>query len=444
MVISGNYAYYLSFTHLTIVDISNPSSIAVVAEYEIPLYIGDTGDIEFSNGYLYIGHSSGLFFVDVTTPSSPSFAGEIVSGSGFMYSLLLKGEYLFAESSTHISGSQITIVDTSIPGSPSVIKDMDAYGICLDVVVQDSYAYLADGYGGIKIVDVTDPASPVLLSQAETEDYADHLNVSGNTLYVSNTDVTLFDVSNPYMPVNKGDIATHVWAQEIAVSGNYVYVADMPWALTVLDGTNPDDVSVAFHMEPAPTGSPDPGATSTPVNGASPPPPTPSPVPHPNYWRSKSISIENDYAYLCVDREPKIRIVNISSPASPVESGAYNGIYDAEDIFVSGNYAYIASLNDNFQILDVSNPLSPVLAGVQQGIDGEMIEVVVAGNYAYLLINDDVNRILKVDVSDPSSPLFDQELSLGERTSYNLFVKDNYLYVANGWDSSMLLIYRIE
>lgn len=451
MVVSGDYAYYIYFEHLTVVDISNPSSIFLVAEYDVPIYIGSTGDIEFSNGYLYVGHSTGLFSVDVTTPSSPSFAGEIIARRGFMYSLHLKDQYLYAQCSSHTSGSRLTIVDTSIPGSPSIVTIIDGYGSCLDVVVQDSYAYLADGYGGIKIVDISDPASPVLLSGAETGEYASHLDISGNHLYVSNIGVTGFDVSNPLQPVNNGTIDTHVRAQEITASGNYVYVADWPWALTVLDGTNPDAVSVAYHMEPdptnTPTATPDPNATTTPGGTAesSPPPPTPTPIPHPNYWLSKSISIENNYAYLCVDREPIVRIVNISSPTQPVETSTYNGMHDAEDIFVSGDYAYITSLDDyNLQILNISNPSSPVLTGTLRRTEGEALEVFVSGNYAYLLINDDIDSILKVDVSNPSSPVIEQELLLGARDSFNLFVKDNYLYVANGYDSSMLLIYRIE
>ena len=58
-------------------------------------------------------------------------------------------------------------------------------GEALDVKVAGNRAYLALGYGGLVILDVSNPASPVWLGGYDTGGYALGVAVSGNHIFVA-------------------------------------------------------------------------------------------------------------------------------------------------------------------------------------------------------------------------------------------------------------------
>ena len=78
-------------------------------------------------------------------------------------------------------------------------------------------------------------------------------------------------------------------------------------------------------------------------------------------------------------------------------------------IFVSGNYAYVASYDSNaLEIVDISNPASPTHKGnIANGSGGALLNgpygVFVSGNYAYVTSYDS-NALEIMDISNPASP----------------------------------------
>ena len=82
-------------------------------------------------------------------------------------------------------------------------------------------------------------------------------------------------------------------------------------------------------------------------------------------------------------------IVDISNPTSPTLAGSYDtAVYALLNVAVAGNYAYVADCRNGLVIVDISNPSSPTLAG-SYDTAGFACGVAVAGNYAY--IADDNN-----------------------------------------------------
>ncbi|HQT96148.1 MAG TPA: hypothetical protein PK435_16090, partial [Thermoanaerobaculaceae bacterium] len=70
------------------------------------------------------------------------------------------------------------------------------------VVVVGTVAYLADGDGGLVLVDVANPAVPMQLGAYDTAGIAWDVAVSGTLAYVADYDVglTIIDVANPAAP----------------------------------------------------------------------------------------------------------------------------------------------------------------------------------------------------------------------------------------------------
>src|SRR3989304_1576552 len=74
-------------------------------------------------------------------------------------------------------------------------------------------------------------------------------------------------------------------------------------------------------------------------------------------------------------------------------------ISDAQQIFVSGNYAYTTVNSDILQIFDISNPSAPIALGSYDALaPGMALDVAVSGNYAY--VADNAGGLRVVDVSN--------------------------------------------
>jgi hypothetical protein len=96
------------------------------------------------------------------------------------------------------------------------------------VTVAGPYAYVADSYGGLQVIDVSDPARPQWVGGYDTSGSAQGVAVSGNYAYVADSygGLQVIDVSNPANPCRVGSYNTPGVAVDVAVSGHYAYVAE--------------------------------------------------------------------------------------------------------------------------------------------------------------------------------------------------------------------------
>ncbi|GMU81470.1 MAG: hypothetical protein AMXMBFR47_13410 [Planctomycetota bacterium] len=107
---------------------------------------------------------------------------------------------------------------------------------------------LADLYGSVYFVNVTDPANPVLLSEFDPthEAYsggAGAIRVVGTTVYVLTTSLAIIDASNPSAPVELWSVMNSS-GYDIAVANNRIYIvgAGEPYGTGVMgiwDVTDP-------------------------------------------------------------------------------------------------------------------------------------------------------------------------------------------------------------
>jgi DNA-binding beta-propeller fold protein YncE len=97
------------------------------------------------------------------------------------------------------------------------------------VAVAGNYAYVADMYGGLRVIDISDPQSPQEVGHYDDPGHlALGVAVSGNAVYVADADsgLRVVDVSNPQSPQEIGHYETPSLAAGVTVGGGYVYVAD--------------------------------------------------------------------------------------------------------------------------------------------------------------------------------------------------------------------------
>ena len=178
----------------------------------------------------------------------------------------------------------------------------------------------------------------------------------GDYAYVAGGDSGFFvvDVSDPSAPFLVGSLDDL----------GYVFsVAATPDGIVCIGDTHPNQVRVLDVQDP-----------TLPFELGS------LPVPG-NPW---SISIAMDYAYVACGGYG-LRVLDLASPAAPVEVGVYNDPPSAVvDVELSGGYAFLADLHRMNPIVDVGVPTAPVSScpGTITGPGGRAIAI--AGDCTFL------------------------------------------------------------
>ena len=249
-VIYGNYAYAGNGLFLTVLDISNPSSPSVVREIVLTGSSLDENEMLVADGYLYVPQWSNLTIYSLSDPSNPTEVARLPV-TGILYgSMELVGNLLYAAAWT----SGMMIIDVSSPSAPALVGSLPAPlfngnpDMGRDVTVFTSgpstYAYVAYYYTGTQVLDVTNPASPSLVTTLTLENGVESIGRVGDTLVAGGGDgVTLYDLANPAAPTLVTtwlpSATEDFYVEWVTLSGTMAYVCDGYLGLMVLDLSTP-------------------------------------------------------------------------------------------------------------------------------------------------------------------------------------------------------------
>ena len=147
------------------------------------------------------------------------------------------------------------------------------------------------------------------------------------------------------------------------------------------------------------------------------------------YWDgAEDVVVTGDFAYVAAGPSG-LRIVDVTNPAGPLEVGFYDTPGSATGLAVSGNYAYVADEGARLPVVDITNPSVPFEAGFYYS-PGGALGVVVSGNYAYVAAGYWGLRV--VNIANPAAPT---EVGFYDTpgNAQDVAVAGNYAYVADGW-----------
>ncbi len=158
ITLGGHYAYIIADRGLVIVDLDQPTSPQLAAT--LPLSDGRATALQFR--YLFVTDGNGLSVVDVTNPADPS----LVEGAGVP---LANAQRIYvARTYAYVAAGVegLAIIDVWKPEQPRLVQMFNAGGQLTDtrdVIVASTnaslFAYVADGAGGIKVLQLTSPDS---------------------------------------------------------------------------------------------------------------------------------------------------------------------------------------------------------------------------------------------------------------------------------------------
>ncbi len=410
----GNTIYVADGSHgLQIIDISTPAAISYIT-------YGTTGSahsvtLSSDDNTLYVVDGYGLKIIDTSTPGSPSLIAtyDMLDVSTQALTLSSDGSTAYIADFERVSlisepavfETNFHIFDVSTSTSPSLIATYNTTGLLEDIAVSSfsNTAYIAKGDFGMDIIDISTPSSPILISTYSAT--ADEITLSsdGDTAFIlSHTDLSLriLDVSTPSLPSLIGTYVFSDYPRELSLSpdGNMAYVS-------VDDGLYVIDVSVRSKALVATLDTP-------------------------SYAVQNTLSPDGNTAYVA-DGYSGLQVIDISAPSSPSIISNYDTTY-ATGVSLSpdGNIAFVADAL-GLKLIDVSSSSSLSLIG-SYGTSGTTSGVALSpdGNTAY--IADQQNGVLIIDVSIPSFPsLISSYNTLGSAWSLTLSSDGNIAYVAD-------------
>jgi prepilin-type N-terminal cleavage/methylation domain-containing protein len=269
--------------------------------------------------------------------------------------------------------------------------------------------------------------------------------VSGNYLYAIDANLNslvISDISNPAAPVYKGKIvdgagdASLYNPSAVFVSGNYAYVT-ASGALEIIDVSDP--------QHPVHAGKIFDGEGSN------------TNFPHGAYLSSpSSVFVSGNYAY--VTGSNAVEIVDVTVKTSPVhKSSIINGytfnskiasLYSPVSVFVSGNFAYVASQGSNaLQLVDISSSTHPIPTGKVTYTDDSIMNapraVYVLGNFAYVACAGDGSNLDIVDISSSTKPLHKGNLLVHSGlldSPRSIYVSGSYAYIASAANNVLEIV----
>ncbi len=387
---------------LQVVDFSPTPVDGEVLDYEV---IGSfetetrgSYSVELLDDHVYMAVAeNGLQKIDVTNPREPIHKLTVnspVSGDAVFYdsnyTYLLDGD-----SGLFTGDSGLFIFDSSLPSYLSRTGYVVIDGTSHDIAVSGDQAYIANGGGGLRIVDVSTKSTPDLLNTIPTTGtamaVATYEKDASKNACVANGNTNpylLIDVTDPLNPGTPKAADTTGFtpgtAVDVAVHGNYAYYAD-ELGLKIVDLSDPESPSVVAEKDT-------PGVA----------------VAVAIYEKESQI-----YAFIA-DSTQGIIIENVTDPLAipttvavipPPDTGSYN------HIDIQTHYAFAASGKNGITAFDITDPENPEsVATYSTKSSAEQISAFVKDNTIYTAVAEKynglvINKVSETTEQDPAAPL---------------------------------------
>lgn len=273
-------------------------------------------------------------------------------------------------------GPTVRIVDVADPAAPVVRGSYTFPQNVYCVRTAGSVAYAAVDFYGLGILDVSDPAAPALLGSFRTAGQALSVDVaaSTSTAVVANrlSGVEVIDVSDPAAPVSRGEYFTEGYATDVITIGPFAYVADRPGGLTIIDLSKPGE----------------PEAES--VRGMTERPATVAAV-------RRDPAAPGATLAAVVSTDTLLEMFDVTDPSAPAPIGTYRHPdrpaagrnIAAPRARFEGPLAFIADVHPPFllQVVDLSDPSRPALAAAYAP-SGPPRDVAVEGSLVLVAVGE--------------------------------------------------------
>ncbi len=198
----NSYVYTIvrsrEYAAVRIIDVSTPSNPVIVGLYSYPpmSFTSLMTTLAFKGNYMYVSNYANqtVDVVDISTPNQPTRVGEYPY-PGIAQQMAVVGDYLYVDN---------LVLNISNPILPTLASTYPNDFDWNTLLVQNNRAYVSScssASNAWHILDVTNPASPIVLSSWSTTSCS-QLELFGNDLIVSAQTVSLLDATDANNPIH--------------------------------------------------------------------------------------------------------------------------------------------------------------------------------------------------------------------------------------------------
>ena len=255
VAVDGQYAYSsASWDGLRILDISDPTKPTNIGSIKFDThtsrtfvnnniaYIAESPD-EFKKAHIPVG----IRIIDISNKAKPigighiPFTDDVVEKDGLIYALASYGAEPF-RSTLHIS-------EFTPPSKPSIVAEYHFEHRAQRIVISNNYAFLAVGYAGVQVIDISTPEAPkhicsytepLVVTDIAVTEAGDFVFAAVTFSEWSGMRILSFSPDKGLLDIG-GFKATGPY-HKIAVHNNDAYISHIwhgIWAVDIQDKTNP-------------------------------------------------------------------------------------------------------------------------------------------------------------------------------------------------------------
>jgi len=285
-----------------------------------------------------------------------------------------------------------------------------------DVDVDGSYAYLAtdETNKGLNIINVSNPASPVITSYKDLGAKGNYIKKDGNYAYVGidqSNGLSIVDVSNPSSPSISKTVSTSGAGNQPATFGNYLFMA-----------LNVDSNSYKVYNVTSKT--------------------SPTLLKTINFGHDTHVTtIQGNYAYVGVDDDHEsLKVFDISNINDITQIGSLDVGEEINAIAISGSIAFVGIENDDasLRVVDISSPVHPSVI-TTLNTEGEIQDLTISGDYLYAAIDSSHSGLAAINISNPYSPTLAYTMDVSGKGT-GIDSDANYVYVSTDTSNKGLVI----
>ncbi len=181
---------------ITVFDASDLSAVTELAFHKAPGHPYEGLTVREDLLYAAV-HEAGIEVFRIETDGRLTSLAQLQEGLENSWQIALAGDDAFVADG--IGG--LKVVDVQDPTHPRPAGGAETSGVAQDIVVSGDFAFVAAGGGGLDIFDITDPHHPTLAANVDTPGSVLRLALSKGRAYLANwNDIRVVDVTDPRSP----------------------------------------------------------------------------------------------------------------------------------------------------------------------------------------------------------------------------------------------------
>lgn len=205
---------------------------------------------KYTQNRLVVTTVSGVRFLDVSNPINPIATSAYISNppnGEFSFAIELSGNYAYFAGSYY---GHFRIVDISNINSP--VQTGITYGVlgtAYQIAIQGNYAFVPTNNDTLYSVDITNKTNPTVLSKLYLGAFPNGITVNGNYAYVSTSSgIKIINITNPAsMSIVSTFGTTYYGKISPDLPNNRIFVSDGTNGFEVINISNPTSLASIYH-----------------------------------------------------------------------------------------------------------------------------------------------------------------------------------------------------